>query len=393
MSELNERKSRTCFLNPFAIALVFGIASLLAVFCNARFISLGLPLSPPEQRDVGLGRVCRASTVVLTDATQSYAREAAILLAEQGFHVLACVKTEAQKRSFIYDMSGRKGLEPIVADVADPSQLAELLYRIRQVHRDLKRPLYAVVVNSVDLPIVPVQLPPPPPPPRRNKKRGPRRSNGRTPPVSAAASVVPSGSVMDIEALDVAYRRFVKGPVRLLQAAMQTDMWGGEWEEGGEEEEGGEKKDEEGGEKREGVKARAATPCMPQARVVLLSPTQSGCAIGHNSNTSSSSLSSSSSVDSTALALTGRCAAIGTLHSYLEHSRALLQAALAIEVVEVFDGGGASGVNWVVDAACQGSGSCVVDSEAPALDRRFSRKANILAHSILSGRPQRVYRL
>lgn len=404
VSQLNERKSRTCFMNPFVIAFAFGIASLLAVYCNVRFISVKSPLPLQQQQqeqeqkrqqqrsDVGLGRVCRASTVVMTDATQSYAREAAILLAEQGFHVLACVKTEAQKRSFVYDMSGRKGLEPIVADVADPSQLAELLYRIRQVQRDLRRPLYAVVINSVDLPVVPVQLPPPPPPPppRRSKTRGGvRRSSGRGPPVNTAA--VPSGSVIDVEALDAAYRRFVKGPVRLLQAVTQNDLWGGEWEEEGEEEKGrgdGERGGD-GVKERLGDRGRAAS-CVAQARVVLLSPTQLGCAVGRHNSTSTSS------VDPTALSLTSRCAAIGTLHGYLEHSRALLQAAMAIEVVEVFDSGGDSGVNWVVDAACQvdGTGSCIGSGkEAPALNGRFSRKANMLSHSILSGWPQRVIRL
>ena len=412
VAELNARKKSACTINPFVISFAFGVLSLLAVFINARFIILfPRPSTPPVASDAEagvavlseseLGRVCRASTVVLTDATQSYAREAAILLAEQGFHVLACVKTDAQKRSFFYDMAGLKGLEPIVADVADPPQLADLLYRVRQVQRDLKRPLYAIVVNSVDLPSVAVPLPLPSPlkAAKRRKGRGRGRGDNRGMTSATMAPIhavpdAPGGSVVDIEALDTAYRRFVKGPVRLLQAATQDDMWGGE----GEVNEGDQEEDLE----PEGQEGAAG--CIPQARIVLLSPTLPGCAAGRNS----------SDLDVAGLALASRCTAIGMLHSYLQHSRAMLQASLgAVEVIEVYDGGGDIGVKWVVDAACAndgngtgklglglglgGNSTCARGGAAEAaLDRRFSqfsRKANVLAHSLLSRRPQRIYRL
>ena len=128
--------------------------------------------------------VCRGGTVVITDAAQGPAREAALLLADYGLHVLAGVRTESEARSFIYDT--RKGLEPIVLDLSQPVQLARLLYRIKQVTRELNRPLMGIMINVAD----------------------------------AMADSVPDASEVDLEALDSNYRAVLKGPVRLLQACI-----------------------------------------------------------------------------------------------------------------------------------------------------------------------------
>ena len=55
------------------------------------------------------------------------------------------VKTEAEKRSFIFD--SRKGLEPILFDISDPTLLANVVYRIMQIRFDLDRTFFGTVVN------------------------------------------------------------------------------------------------------------------------------------------------------------------------------------------------------------------------------------------------------
>ena len=55
------------------------------------------------------------------------------------------MKTEAEKRSFIFD--SRKGLEPILFDISDPTLLANVVYRIMQIRFDLDRTFFGTVVN------------------------------------------------------------------------------------------------------------------------------------------------------------------------------------------------------------------------------------------------------
>ena len=60
--------------------------------------------------------VSTESCILVTDAAQGPAREAALHLADHGIHVLAGVKNEYEQRSFMFD--SRKGLEPIVFDIS-----------------------------------------------------------------------------------------------------------------------------------------------------------------------------------------------------------------------------------------------------------------------------------
>jgi len=129
--------------------LVFLAASLAAVYFNRTLVKSTLPQQTNSTSSRKIRHVCRDRTIFITDASSGYAREAALLLSQQGFHVLAGVKTESQRRSFVYDVASRKGLEPVVVDISDPGQLADLLYRIRQVASDRQRPLYGVLVNSL----------------------------------------------------------------------------------------------------------------------------------------------------------------------------------------------------------------------------------------------------
>ena len=48
----------------------------------------------------------------------------------------------------MYDLS--KGLEPIILNIANPSEISQALYRARELERDLNRSLVGIVVNNID---------------------------------------------------------------------------------------------------------------------------------------------------------------------------------------------------------------------------------------------------
>jgi hypothetical protein len=89
--------------------------------------------------------VRKDGVVFVTDGAQGVARQASIELAKHGYHVLVGCKTDAEVRSFAFD--ARKGLEMIKFDIADPSTFVTLIYRLRQVRRDLDRPIVGIVLN------------------------------------------------------------------------------------------------------------------------------------------------------------------------------------------------------------------------------------------------------
>lgn len=94
------------------------------------------PIKIPTRRD---------GVLFFSDGAKGVARESALELAKQGYHVLVGVKSEDEKRSFAFE--SRKGLEIILYDIADPSTLANLVYRLRQIKRDLDRPTVGVILN------------------------------------------------------------------------------------------------------------------------------------------------------------------------------------------------------------------------------------------------------
>ena len=374
--------------------LVFLVASLAAVYFNRTLVRSTLPQqtnSTTNSRKIR--HVCRDRTIFITDASSGYAREAALLLSQQGFHVLAGVKTESQRRSFVYDVASRKGLEPVVVDISDPAQLADLLYRIRQVALDLQRPLYGVLINSLqELEYLETGLPTDGWGPQSSGGKGRGSSNKKkvAPPEPAA---VLRASSLDVDSLETAYRRLLKGPARLIQAALQPDMWGGT---------GlglglglGEEEEEKEREECEGL----------TGRVVLLSPTLSSdippaasaqISALHNWLLAGSGSGSGSEAEAGA---GGRGV---TVVQVLEQSSAEQRR-------RRFAGGGLS---WALDLSASGMagqepGRCSASSSSIAgdgvgvgecgqatlkpLDSSFSPRANLLARALVSQRPQRVY--
>jgi hypothetical protein len=89
--------------------------------------------------------VRRDGVVFVSDGAKGTAREASVELSKLGFHVLVGVKSEEEKRSFAFE--SRKGLEVILFDIADPTTLVKVVYRLRQLRRDLDRPVVGVVLN------------------------------------------------------------------------------------------------------------------------------------------------------------------------------------------------------------------------------------------------------
>ena len=102
----------------------------------------------PRHKQRGLPVPVRKDGVIfISDGAKGSARQASIELAKHGYHVLVGCKTESEIRSFAFD--SRKGLELIKFDLADPATFVTLIYRLRQIRRDLDRPIVGIVLNLV----------------------------------------------------------------------------------------------------------------------------------------------------------------------------------------------------------------------------------------------------
>ena len=310
-------------------------------------------------------RICRDRSIFISDASSGPAREAAILLSQQGFHVLAGVKTEAQRRSFVYDVADRKGLEPVVTDISDPSQLAALLYRLRQVAADLQRPMYGVLINSV----LEVEYL------RRGKPSDQMEMKGKSKNAVPHPELLAPDAV-DVESVDMAYRRLVKGPMRLLQAASETGMWGP-----------GHVNNSTAIEIEDQGRGRGGSECASMVgRVVLLSPVQKA--------TDSGSAGEIAVADPIAA-----LAMLSALHSLLLPRTPELagfgSGILAVEVVELWQRTTGS-IEWVLDTkrdpdycstlSSGDSDDCRTNQVRP-VDPAFGRQANAIARAFLSAQP------
>lgn len=89
--------------------------------------------------------VRKDGVIFITDGAKGSSREAAVELAKHGYHVLVGCKTEAEIRSFAFD--SRKGMEMIKFDVSSPETYIPLIYRLRQIRRDLDRHIVGVILN------------------------------------------------------------------------------------------------------------------------------------------------------------------------------------------------------------------------------------------------------
>ena len=135
----------------------------------------------------GFGNVEDATCILITDAATGTGRAISLYLVNAGVHVLAGVKSEAEKRSFAFET--RKGLEPILFDLTDPASVANTVYRIKQIRTELGRTFYGTVLNLADT------------------------MREMTMPVGDA-------ELVNVDALDASYRAIVRSSVRLLQATV-----------------------------------------------------------------------------------------------------------------------------------------------------------------------------
>ena len=125
--------------------------------------------------------------VLVTDAATGVGRAIALQLADLGLHVLAGVKSEAEKRSFLF--ASRKGLEPVIFDLTDPALVASVVYRIQQLQLEWNRRFYGVVLNLADT---------------MNELKTNMKSDEKS-------------NLIDVDAFDTSYRMIVRSTLRLLQ--------------------------------------------------------------------------------------------------------------------------------------------------------------------------------
>jgi hypothetical protein len=162
--------------------------------------------------------VCHKGTVIITDAAYGHARETALLLADQGMHVLAGVRSAAEERSFAYDE--RKGLEPFQMDLQEPNEVAKLMYRLRFITVEMERPLYGIIVNTADSSLdasltadmQSVSLSP----------SSPYGSDGSSRSFNSMNLRHISEVVTDVPRLDSSYRLQLQGQLRVVQAGLEV---------------------------------------------------------------------------------------------------------------------------------------------------------------------------
>lgn len=94
------------------------------------------PLSYPIRRD---------GTILVSNAAHGSCRDSVFMLSEAGFQVVLGVKDLAERSSFLYSI--RKGMEFSNFSLSDPSLYPPLIYRLRQIRRDLDRPYVGVLIN------------------------------------------------------------------------------------------------------------------------------------------------------------------------------------------------------------------------------------------------------
>lgn len=97
---------------------------------------LPTPLSYPIRRD---------GTIFVSNAAHGSCRDSTYKLSEVGFQVVVGVKDLAERSSYLYSI--RKGMELTNFSLSDPSLYPPLIYRLRQIRRDLDRPYVGVLIN------------------------------------------------------------------------------------------------------------------------------------------------------------------------------------------------------------------------------------------------------
>ena len=102
--------------------------------------------------------------------------------------MLVGVKSEDERNTFMYE--SQKGIETIVFDIADPTTLVQVIYRLRYIAKNMNRDLAGIVINSLEY----IRD-------NRNLMSDEQRLN-----------------LVDVEGLDSNYKTLLKGPVRLIQA-------------------------------------------------------------------------------------------------------------------------------------------------------------------------------
>ena len=167
--------------------IVLFLNTVLVLSCLLWFATLYLHL-PTDTLKVDSG-----GTIIVTNAGSGMGREIAIRLADRGSHVLACVSNDAELRSFLYENC--KGLEAVVFNINDPADIPKLLYRSKEIERDLGRELAGVVINNADNSTIAMK--------RVGKKLE---------------------TELSVHSVDGAYRGTVKSSLRLIDAAI--DLFG-----------------------------------------------------------------------------------------------------------------------------------------------------------------------
>eukprot|EP01038_Epipyxis_sp_PR26KG_P011469 gene11469-15362_t len=129
--------------------------------------------------------------IFITDGGKGPAREASMLLSTLGFYVVIGCKSEAEKKSFLFEQKLGKGIEPIVFDIGDPTHVVKTMNRLIKIGKDYDRPIVGVLINSYDAILESTQL----------------------------------NSSIAVKQLDKNYKSLVKGPTSLIEALIEVILF------------------------------------------------------------------------------------------------------------------------------------------------------------------------
>jgi hypothetical protein len=83
--------------------------------------------------------------IFVSNAVEGPIRDAVLTLSKFGYHMLIGVRNKKERNSFSYVT--QKGVELVNFDMGDPGTYVDMVYRLRQIRKDLDRPFVGLIVN------------------------------------------------------------------------------------------------------------------------------------------------------------------------------------------------------------------------------------------------------
>lgn len=166
----------------FTLLFFIFLLGLMAFF-SLRMLLLKHPIHSLRQPSIHGGTVIIAPS----DSKGIGIELSRMLAATNSLHILLGVESVSQVKALQFEGIRSKGIEPITYDNEDINDAAKLVYRSKEIIRDLNRPITGLIVNLLDIP--------------RSTKSSPKNN-----------------TKLSTRNFDAAYRTYIKSMLRLIEA-------------------------------------------------------------------------------------------------------------------------------------------------------------------------------